>query len=665
MDNFQKAKDHFLDGIKHLENGAFEEAESDFLSSLELAPERPSTLTNLGATQIKLKKYPEARATCEKAIALDENNPEALLNLGLVHKEAKDYVFALDNFDKAIKLDPGFAKAWSNKGSALHDLRQYQNALHSFDEALSLDGSYYEAWSNRGLTLYDLKRYKESLLSHEKSISINNQYADAWLNKGLTCIALKDFINALICFRTALEINPHHIYLLGDLVHTQLIIGNWDDLDENILTLTKDISCGLNASTPFPMLSAMDDPHLHLQAAKLWTNNKYPLKSSLPAIPKRGHSKIRVGYFSPDFKDHPVSLLTAELFELHDRNQFEVFAFSLQAEDPNNPVRKRLVEGFDQFIGVENKSDQEVAQLARDHEIDIAIDLCGHTQFARTGIFSYRAAPLQVNYLGYPGTLGADYYDYIIADPTLITEPDQQFYSEKIAYLPNSYMVDDSKRLPSDRTFSKAELNLPESKFIFCCFNNSYKLNGETLNSWAKIISKVPNSVLWVSENNAEFRHNLLNEFSNRGINPNQIIFAGRMELMGDHLARYEAADLFLDTLPFNAHTTAIDALKAGVPLITLTGRTFAGRVGSSLLQAINLPELITHSREEYESLAIRLATQPERLKLLKKKLVINIDQSPLFNTKLYTRHIEAIYLEMYKRYNADLPPAHLFEPTC
>ena len=664
MDNLQKAKEHFLEGIRRLENGAFEEAEREFVASLELAPDRVSTLTNLGATQVKLKKYLEARATCEKAISLDKNNPEALLNLGLVHKEAKDFGIALDYFDKATKLDPGFAKAWSNKGSAFHDLRQYQSALRSFDEALRLDQNYYEAWSNKGLTLYDLKRYKESHSSHEKAISINNQYADAWFNKGLTYIALKEHVDALICFRTAHEINPHHKYLLGDMVHTQLIIGDWDNLEEKILALSKEIDCGQNASTPFPMLSAMDKPQLHLETAKLWINDKFPSNYSLPAIPKRRHSKIRIGYFSPDFKDHPVSFLTAELFELHDRNQFEVFAFSLQPADSNNLIHKRLVAGFDRFIEVENNSDQEIAQLAKDHEIDIAIDLCGHTQFARTGIFSYRAAPIQVNYLGYPGTLGADYFDYILADPTLIPKSNQQFYSEKIAYLPHSYMVDDSKRLPSGRSFSKAELDIPENKFIFCCFNNSYKLNEATLDSWAKIISKTPNSVLWLSENNVEFRNNLLKSFAKRGIDPNQIIFAGRLESMGDHLARYQIADLFLDTLPFNAHTTAIDALKAGVPLLTLTGRAFAGRVGASLLQAINLPELITHSREEYESLAIRLATQPERLELIKKKLALNIDKSPLFNTKLYTSHIELTYIEMYERYKADLPPEHLFVTT-
>ena len=661
MDNFQKAKDHFLDGIKHLENGSFEEAERDFLTSLELVPDRASTLTNLGATQVKLKKYLDARVACEKAIALDANNSEALLNLGLIYKEAKDYIYAIENFDKAIKLDPGFAKAWSNKGSAFHDLRQYQKALCSFDEALSIDEGYYEAWSNRGLTLHDLKHYKESLLSHEKAISINSQYVHAWFNKGLTYIALKDFSNALICFRSALEINPHHIYLLGDLVHTQLLIGDWDHLDEKIRALGKEIGYGINASTPFPMLSAMDDPYLHLQAAKLWINDKFPSNYSLPDIPKRAHSKIRIGYFSPDFKNHPVSFLTAELFELHDRNQFEVFAFSLQSVDINSPTCKRLIAGFDQFIEVENKSDQEIAQIARDHEIDIAIDLCGHTQFARTGIFSHRAAPIQVNYLGYPGTLGADYFDYIIADPTLIPKSDQQFYSEKIAYLPNSYMLDDSKRLPSSRVFSKAEFNIPDNRFIFCCFNNSYKLNSATLDSWAKIMSRALNSVLWISENNAEFRNNILNEFAKRGIDHDRIIFAERVESMEDHLARYQMADLFLDTLPFNAHTTAVDALKACVPLLTLAGSAFAGRVGASLLRAMNLPELITHSREEYESLAISLATNPEKFADLKKKISINRFTTPLFNTPLFARNIETAYQQMYKRYQEDLSPDHIY----
>lgn len=660
VDKFQKAKKHFLDGIKHLESDAFEDAEREFLNSLELAPNRPSTLTNLGATEIKLKKYHQAISTCELAISMDENNPEALLNLGLAKKGLQDLSTALDCFNRAIMLDPRYAKAWSNKGGILRELCQYENALDAFDQAVHFDKNYFEAWSNRGLALYDLKHYQESLQSQEMAISINRHYVDAWFNKGLTYIALRDFVSALNCFHTAFGINPHHKYILGDLIHTQLLIGDWNNLDEKIEDLEKEIGCGLNASTPFSILSAIDEPQLHLETAKFWIDDKYPYNKSLPVIRKKLHSKIRIGYFSPDFKDHPISLLTSELFELHDRNQFEIIAFSLQAADPKNSVRKRLVAAFDQFIEVEKKSDLEIAQLARDYEIDIAIDLCGHTQFARTGIFSYRSAPIQVNWLGYPGTLGADYFDYIIADPTLITKSDQQFYSEKIVYLPNSYMVDDSRRLASGKSFGRAELNLPENKFIFCCFNNSYKFNGITLDSWARILSKVPNSALWISENNPAFRRNLLTEFSNRGIYSSRIIFAEKMDVMGDHLARYKVADLFLDTLPFNAHTTAIDALKSGVPVLTLLGKSFAGRVGASLLNAVDLTELITNSRNQYEAIAIELGNNPDKLHSLKKKLSKNLISKPLFNTQLFTQHIESAFLKMHERYLRGLPPDHL-----
>jgi predicted O-linked N-acetylglucosamine transferase (SPINDLY family) len=350
----------------------------------------------------------------------------------------------------------------------------------------------------------------------------------------------------------------------------------------------------------------------------------------------------------------------AELFELHNRNEFEIFAFSLKADNTNGVVRKRLIAGFDKFLDVENHSDQEIAQLSRENEIDIAIDLAGYTQFSRTGVFAHRAAPIQVNYLGYPGTLGINYFDYIIADPTLIPTSHQHFFAEKVAYLPDSYMVDDSKRVASKKALEKKDFKLPENTFVFCCFNNSYKFNAETLTSWAKILLKAPNSVLWVSENNKEFRRNLSIQLSNRGVDPNRLIFAPRVELMNDHLARYRMADLFLDTVPFNAHTTAIDALKAGVPIVALTGEAFAGRVTTSLLNAINLPDLITNSREEYESLAIELATAPNKLAEIKKRLQINLDEAPLFNTQIFARNIETLYKKMYARYQDGLAPDHL-----
>ena len=366
MDTFQKAKDHFLTGIQQLESGAFEEAEREFLASLDLAPGRPSTLTNLAATQIKLKKFSDAKSSCKEALAHDQNNPEALLNLGLAHKETGDLEAALNSFTQAVALDPQSPKAWSNKGSVLRELHQYENALDSFNTALNLDGQYYEAWTNMGLTLNELGKHRESLQAYAKAIFINKHYVDAWFNKGAGHLVLKEFSQALVCYEAAFEINPHYEYLLGELIYTRLLIGDWINLDEKILRLTEQLECLEHASTPFPLLSAIDRPELHMVSAKQWADQKYPKNTIMPVITKKKHTKIRVGYFSPDFKDHPVSFLLAELFELHNRNEFEIFAFSLKTDKTDSTVRNRLIAGFDKFLDVENQTDQEIAQLSRD-----------------------------------------------------------------------------------------------------------------------------------------------------------------------------------------------------------------------------------------------------------------------------------------------------------
>jgi predicted O-linked N-acetylglucosamine transferase (SPINDLY family) len=375
-------------------------------------------------------------------------------------------------------------------------------------------------------------------------------------------------------------------------------------------------------------------------------------------IPKHSNKdKIRIAYFSPDFQFHPVSFLTSELFEIHDRDKFEVFAFSLKKGLIRDEMNLRLRKGFDRFIDVDNMSDREIAQLVRELDVDIAIDLSGLTQDSRTGIFSYRTAPIQVNWLGYPGTMGSNYMDYIIADKTIIPESHQQFYSEKVTYLPDTYMVDDSKRVASTREFTREECGLPRNAFVFCCFNNDYKFNPQVLDRWSRILLSVDCSVLWVSENNKYFRTNIKTEFEKRGIDSSRIIFAQRLELMEDHLARYVLADLFLDTHPYNAHTTAVDSLKAGVPVLTLMGQSFASRVAASLLNAIGLSELITNTQEEYEALAIELATNPKKLADIKLKLANNYRTMPLFNTPLFAKNIETAYIKMYEGYFEGLPP--------
>jgi hypothetical protein len=368
-----------------------------------------------------------------------------------------------------------------------------------------------------------------------------------------------------------------------------------------------------------------------------------------------GDQKIRVGYFSADFHNHATGYLMAELFELHDKSKFELIGFSF-GPITTDEMRQRLEKSFDKFIEVGERSDIEITQLSRDLNIDIAVDLKGFTRDSRTGIFASRAAPIQVNYLGYPGTMGADYIDYIIADTTLIPLESQSCFSEKVVYLPNSYQPNDRKRLISDRQFTREELALPEDGFVFCCFNNNFKILPATFEGWMRILKAVEGSVLWLLQDNLSVVNNLKNEALRHGVQTSRLIFAERM-LLSEHLARHRMADLFLDTLPCNAHTTTSDALWAGLPVLTLMGASFASRVAASLLNAIGMPELVTGNQEEYEALAIELALNPKKLTETKLKLANNCLTTSLFDTPLFAKNLETAYIKMYERYQAGLEP--------
>ena len=441
-------------------------------------------------------------------------------------------------------------------------------------------------------------------------------------------------------------------------LHARMRICDWGDLDDQLAQLAARIGRNEKAVFPFPVLALSDSLPLQRKTAEIWVQDECPASDALPVIPKRPKSgKLRIGYFSADFGNHPVSFLTAELFETHDRDKFELTAFSFGANE-NHDMRKRVEAAFDQFIDVRNRSDKDVAMLARSLEIDIAVDLGGFTKDSRTNIFAMRAAPLQASYLGYLGTMGAEYIDYLIADSTIIPEEYQKHYSEKIVYLP-SYQANDSKRRIADKVFSREELGLPQTGFVFCCFNNNYKITPGTFGSWMRILQKVEGSVLFLYAENEPAAINLKKEAALRGVAPDRLVFGKRLPAP-EYLARYRSADLFLDTLPYNAGTTASDALWAGLPVLTCAGEAFASRVAASLLNAIHLPELITSTQEEYEALAIALAANPERLRQIRQKLVNNRLTTPLFDTARFTRHLEAAYNAMYERYQADLPPAHI-----
>jgi FkbM family methyltransferase len=432
----------------------------------------------------------------------------------------------------------------------------------------------------------------------------------------------------------------------------------WDDLPHLLNELTHKINNDEKVVMPLSLLALLDDPALHRKTTGIYVNEKCPQNHVLPKIDRYPrHAKIKIGYFSADFRDHPVAMLTAELYETHDRNQFEIYAFSF-GRDTKDDMNLRIKAGVDHFHDVRTLSDNDIALLARTFEIDIAVDLGGHTADARMRIFAMQVAPIQISYIGYLGTLAANYYDYLVADQTLIPEKYQQHYSEKIAYLPH-YQVNDSKKVLPTTVFSRQVLELPETGFVFCCFNNTFKITPTTFDSWTRILKQVDGSVLLIYADNDSAQSNLTKEIVLRGIEPTRLIFGKRLPLL-EYLARYRVADLFLDTLPYNAGTTASDALRMGLPVLTCMGQSFASRVAASLLMAVNLPELITTTQEHYEALAIELATQPQKLKTIKAKLVANLATAPLYDTPLFTKHLESAYLTMYDRYQKGLAPEHI-----
>jgi predicted O-linked N-acetylglucosamine transferase (SPINDLY family) len=623
-------------------------------------PDHFDSLHLLGVISYKNKRLQLAIDLMERAVKLNPNNADYRYNLGIVLHDLKQLDLAVASYDKAIQLDPNYAEAYYNRGNVLQDLRQLDAAVASYDKAVQLDPGYVEAYYNRGNALQDLGQLDAAVASYDKAIQLKPGYAKVYVNRGNALQHLKRFDAAASSYDKAVQLKPDLDYLSGTLLCIRMKLYDWSSFENNVAKLLKNIELGIKASSSLAILALTASLPIQRKVSEIWVNDQYPYNPSLGPITKLQRSnKIRVGYFSADFRIHPVSLLIAELFEVHDRSRFELVAFSF-GPDTNDMMRKRVAVAFDKFIDVSSQSDSEVAKLARDLKIDIAIDLGGHTTYSRTGIFSYRAAPVQVSYLGYPSTSGADYMDYLIADKTIIPTQSQQYYSEKIVYLPNSFQVNDRKKVISDKKFTREEFGLPVEGFIFCCFNNSYKLTPHVFDSWVRILNAVEGSVSWLFEDNQIAVINLRKEAEKRGLDPRRLVFAKRVKLLDHHLARHRVADLFLDTLPYNAHTTASDALWAGLPVLTCMGESYASRVAASLLKSIGLPELITTDQVSYESLAIELATDPVKLRIIRDKLAANRLTTPLFDTPLFTRHIEDAYTEMYERYQNDLLPDHI-----
>jgi protein O-GlcNAc transferase len=638
-----------------------DEALASYDRAIALNPGDALALYNRGVLLEELEEWDAALVSYDRCIEINPGIYYAYLNRGNLFRKRKKFDMALANYNRAIETDPANADAYCNRGILLIDLRQWDTAFASLNRAIELNPDHAEAHCNRGQLLAIVMRTEEAIASFDRAIALKPDYAEAFRNRGDALVDLKRYVAAISSYDQAILLEPDFPYLRGGRRHTAMYICDWRDLESDVDRLIAGIDADAKVAPPLTVLALLNSARLQQRAAQIWVREQYPAENSLPAIlPHPASDRIRVGYFSGDFRDHPVALVVAAILEAHDRSRYELIGFSF-GPGSQSDVRKRLEQAFDRFIDVRDKSDQEIALLARSLNIDIAVDLGGHTGYSRTRVFSLRAAPIQINYLGYPGTMGADYVDYMVGDRLVIPEEQRCHYTEKIVYLPNSFLPHDSSRTIATTVFTRENLGLPPTGFVFCCFNNNHKITPHTFDIWMRILKRVENSVLWLSRNDAMAASNLRQEALRRGIDERRLIFADRMSSLPEHLARQRVADLFLDTLPYNAHATALDALWAGLPVLTCVGEGFVSRVAASLLNAIEMPELITTTPTQYESLAVHLAANPRHLDDIRQKLARNRLKTSLFDTKALTRHLEAAYTKMYERYLARLPPEDIY----
>jgi predicted O-linked N-acetylglucosamine transferase (SPINDLY family) len=642
-----------------------QEALMSYERAIALDPSYIDAHVNRGVVQYELKHFEAARVSYLRAIALNPDSAQAYSNLGILCNELKQFNDALNCYKKALLIKPDFAEAHHNCGVTLFELRRFREALEQYDQAILYKNDYLDALVNRGNTLKELGVFDEALNSYNTAIAFNPNFVEALSNRGSLQYELRQYKAASESYELAYQLAPDQDYLLGYKLLVKIHTCDWTNLQAEINLLKSNLINGFKAITPFTLLALSDSPSLHLSAARVWAHDKHPIIHELEPFARQvAKNKIRIAYYSADFHFHPVALLLVGVFEHHNQHDYEFIAFSYGPQT-DDEMRNRISNAFTEFYDVKDWTDRQVAEYSRHIGIDIAVDLTGYTKNGRSGIFAYRAAPLQVNFLGYPGTLGAEYIDYIIADQTIIPFENQKFFSEKIIYLPDTFLPNDSKKIISDCNFSRSDLGLPENAFVFCCFNNNYKIQTANFASWMRILDKVPDSVLWLLSDHHDTRENLKREACSHGISEDRLIFCQRTPLLSDHLARYRFADLFLDTLPFNAITTASDSLWAGLPVLTCIGQSFVSRVAASLLYAVGLPELVTDSVEAYEALAIDFALQPLKLEHIKNKLQKNLLTMPLFDTRQYTLHIESAYSQIYKRYISGLAPDHLYIESC
>ena len=636
----------------------YEAALASFDRVLRTQPNHVDALSCRGVALARLGRNTEALAALEKALALRPGDPEILNSRGNVLRALQRYEEALRTFDAVLAKIPDSPMVLCNRGATLADMDRCNDAITVFDRALAIQPNMAEAHYNRGNALRRLGRTGDAIASYDRALSLAPGYVEALHNRGSALEVAFRFEEAIASYEQVLALRPDNPFTAGQCAFCHLSLNNWPRAFALKQALDIRLDAGSGDVEPFVLVAFGDEPAAQLRRTQGYVRRRFSDAPAAPHPSRPSAGKIRLAYLSSDFRQHPISFLMAELLELHDRNRFEISGVSFGPDDAST-FRTRVVKSFDRFVDVRAMGDAQVAARMAEIGVDIAIDLNGYTASNRMGILACRPAPLQVAYLGYPATTGTPFIDYLIGD-CFVTPPEAaDCFTEKIIQLPECYLVNDSTREIAPQVPSRTDVGLPPDGFVFCCFNNNYKITPPVFDVWMRLLAAVDRSVLWVVVGTEAAKENLRCAARERSVDPERLVFAPRVS-PEDHLARHRLADLFLDTLPYNAHTTASEALWAGLPLITCLGSNFAGRVGGSLLHAIGLPDLVTRSLDEYEALARKLATDPRALGAIKSRLWSNRATHPLFDTKRFARNIEKAYMAIWARHTRGEGPEHL-----
>ena len=596
------------------------------------------------------RELEQAQAVFERYLAHFPNDVIALYSLGVVLMDRHGAERALPVIEHGTQVAPAFAPIWYALGSVLQRLGRRDAALAAYDKAIEINPDYVEALINSGTLLREQLKHHAAIDRFNRALTLKPDHLNALSNLAIMLTEFRRPLEAVAMFERLLQLKPDFEWGLGSICYERMHVCDWSHFDDDKARILAGIDAGQPIAKSLGVMSITDDVAVHHRCANIFAAQRYaPRGAPLWTGERYRHDRIRIAYVSPDLREHPVGHLMAGIFERHDRSRFETIAISIGIND-NSRLRQRMVDCFDHFVDARLMDSGEIARLMRSMEVDVAIDLAGFTADSRSEVFGLRPAPVQVNYLGYPGTMGTSYMDYIVADRHVIPPEHVRHYNEQVVYLPDAYLPAASGLQIADTTPTRAECGLPDDGVVFCSFNHDYKIAPHVFGVWMNLLRAVPGSVLWLMSRSPLSQENLRKEATARGVDPDRLIFAQRVPRVEDHLARYRQADLFLDTHPYNAHTTCADALMAGLPVVTCMGGAFPSRVAGSLLHAAGIPELATTSLAEYEALALQLASDPARLAAVKAKLRANRASTALCDADAFTRHLEAVYTAMWRK---------------